>query len=137
VIYLQAAVFALAGILIVIALVNVLIMSLLAAQEKMRAVGILKTVGMTPAQVVAMFNTTAASLGALAVFVGIPSGLFMTKDLLSIMSDSFGFGKISVSLDLTQAVILIPFIVIVSMFGSFLPARWAANLFIVRVLRKD
>jgi putative ABC transport system permease protein len=137
VIYLQAAVFALAGILIVIALVNVLIMSLLAAQEKVRTVGILKTVGMTPAQVVTMFNTTAASLGALAVFIGIPTGLWMTKDLLSIMSDSFGFGKINVSLDPTQAVSLIPFIIIVSIFGSYLPARWAANLFIVRVLRKD
>ena len=137
VIYLQVAIFALAGILIVIALVNVLIMSLLAAQEKMRTVGILKTVGMTPAQVVLMFNATAASLGALAVFIGIPMGLLVTRDLLSVVSDSFGFGKISVSLDLTQAVILIPFIVIVSIFGSYLPARWAANLFIVQVLRKD
>jgi ABC-type lipoprotein release transport system permease subunit len=53
------------------------------------------------------------------------------------MSDSFGFGKISVSLDPAQAVILIPFIVIVSIFGSYLPARWAANLFIVQVLRKE
>lgn len=137
IIYLQIAIFVLAGILIVIALVNVLIMSLLAAQEKTRTVGILKTVGMTPGQVVAMFNTTAASLGGLAVLVGIPLGLFVTKDLLSVMSDSFGFGKISVSLDLTQAVTLIPFIVIVSVFGSYLPARWAANLFIVQVLRKD
>jgi len=137
VIYLQAAIFALAGILIAIALVNVLIMSLLAAQEKMRTIGILKTVGMTPAQVVVMFNATAASLGTLAVLIGIPMGLFVTRDLLSILSDSFGFGKISVSLDLTQAVILIPFIILVSIFGSYLPARWAANLFIVRVLRKD
>jgi putative ABC transport system permease protein len=137
VIYLQVAIFALAGILIVIALVNVLIMSLLAAQEKMRTIGILKTVGMTPSQVVAMFNTTAASLGALSVIIGIPMGLFVTKDLLSIMSDSFGFGKISVSLDITQAVILIPFIIIVSIFGSYLPARWAADLFIVQVLRKE
>jgi putative ABC transport system permease protein len=137
VIYLQAAIFALAGILIIIALVNVLIMSLLAAQEKMRTIGILKTVGMTPPQVVTMFNTTASSLGALAVIIGIPLGLFVTRDLLSIMSDSFGFGRISVSLDPTQAVILIPFIIIVSIFGSYLPARWAANLFIVQVLRKE
>lgn len=137
VIYLQAAIFALAGILIAIALVNVLIMSLLAAQEKMRTIGILKTVGMTPAQVIVMFNITAASLGALAVFIGIPMGMFVTRDLLSILSDSFGFGKISVSLDLAQAVILIPFIIVVSIFGSYLPARWASNLFIVRVLRKD
>jgi putative ABC transport system permease protein len=123
--------------LIVIALVNVLIMSLLAAQEKTRMVGILKTVGMTPAQIVAMFNTTAASLGALAVFIGIPMGLFVARDLLSVLSDSLGFGKLNVSLDLTQAVILIPFIVIVSICGSYLPARWAASLFIVKVLRKD
>lgn len=137
VIYLQVAIFVLAGILIVIALVNVLIMSLLAAQEKTRMVGILKTVGMTPAQIVAMFNTTAASLGALAVFIGIPLGLFVTRNLLSVMSDSFGFGKVNVSLDIAQSVALIPFIVIVSVFGSYLPARWAANLFIVQVLRKD
>lgn len=137
VIYLQVAIFVLAGILIVIALVNVLIMSLLAAQEKTRMVGILKTVGMTPAQIVAMFNTTAASLGALAVFIGIPLGLFVTRNLLSVMSDSFGFGKVNVSLDIAQSVALIPFIVIVSIFGSYLPARWAANLFIVQVLRKD
>jgi putative ABC transport system permease protein len=137
VVYLQIAIFALAGILIVIALVNVLIMSLLAAQEKTRTVGILKTVGMTPGQVITMFNTTAASLGALAVLIGIPLGLFVTRDLLSVMSDSFGFGKISVSLDLAQAVTLIPFIIIVSILGSYLPARWAANLFIVQVLRKD
>lgn len=137
VIYLQVAIFALAGILIVIALVNVLIMSLLAAQEKMRAIGILKTVGMTPSQVITMFNTTAASLGALAVLIGIPLGLVVTKNLLSIMSDSFGFGKISISLDPGQAATLIPFIVVVSILGSYLPARWAANLFIVQVLRKE
>jgi putative ABC transport system permease protein len=137
IIYLQAAIFILAGILIVIALVNVLIMSLLAAQEKTRTVGILKTIGMTPAQVIAMFNITAASLGTLAVLIGIPAGMFVTRDLLSVLSDSFGFGRISVSLDLTQAVILIPFIIIMSIFGSYLPARWASNLFIVQVLRKD
>lgn len=137
VIYLQVAIFALAGILIAIALVNVLIMSLLSAQEKMRTIGILKTVGMTPMQVVAMFNTTAASLGTLAVLFGIPMGWLVTRGLLSVMSDSVGFGKVSVSLDLTQAVILIPFIIIASILGSYLPARWAANLFIVRVLRKD
>ncbi|HNA87726.1 MAG TPA: FtsX-like permease family protein [Anaerolineales bacterium] len=136
-IYLQAAIFALAGILIVIALVNVLIMSLLAAQEKMRTIGILKTVGMTPSQVITMFNTTAGSLGSIAVLIGIPLGLIVTKNLLSIMSDSFGFGKISISVDPIQAVILIPFIIIVSILGSYLPAHWAANLFIVQILRKE
>jgi ABC-type antimicrobial peptide transport system permease subunit len=92
---------------------------------------------MTPGQVVAMFNTTAASLGTLAVIFGIPLGLVTTRELLSILSDSIGFGKISVSLNLAQAMILIPFILLVSIVGSYFPARWAANLFIVQVLRKE
>ena len=137
VIYLQLAIFALAGILIVIAIVNVFIMSLLTAQEKLRVIGILKTVGMTPAQVVRMFNTTAASLGTLAVFIGIPVGLIMTQYLLSILSNSFGFGKISVSLNPVQALVLIPFIIVVSVMGSYLPARWAAQLYIVKILRNE
>jgi putative ABC transport system permease protein len=107
------------------------------AQEKMRTIGILKTVGMTPSQVIAMFNTTAASLSMLAIIIGTPLGMWITRNLLAVMFDSFGFGRLSVSLDPTQAVILIPFIVIVSIFGSYLPARWAANLFIVQVLRKE
>jgi putative ABC transport system permease protein len=137
VIYLQIAIFALAGVLIVIAIVNVLIMSLLAAQEKLRTIGILKTVGMTPGQVITLFNTTAASLGALAVCVGIPLGLVTTRELLSLLSDSIGFGRISVSLNPLQAAVLIPFILLVSLLGSYLPARWAAQVFIVQVLRKE
>jgi putative ABC transport system permease protein len=137
VIYLQLAIFALAGILIAIAIVNVLIMSLLTAQEKLRVIGILKTVGMTPAQIVYMFNITAASLGTLAVFVGIPLGLVMTQKLLTMLSNSFGFGRISVSLNPAQALALIPFIIVVSVVGSYIPARWAAHLFIVQVLRKE
>lgn len=137
VIYLQVAIFALAGILITIAMVNILIMSLLTAQEKLRVIGILKTVGMTPGQVVSMFNTTAGSLGALAVFIGLPLGLAMTQNLLTLLSNAFGFGRINVSLDLGRAMALIPFIIVASIAGSYLPARWAARQFIVQVLRKE
>jgi putative ABC transport system permease protein len=137
VIYLQLAIFALAGILIAIAIVNVLIMSLLTAQEKLRVIGILKTIGMTPAQIVQMFNITAGSLGTLAVFVGLPVGLVMTQNLLTLLSNAFGFGRISVSLDPVRAAALIPFIIVVSVVGSYIPARWAARQFIVQVLRKE
>jgi len=137
VIYLQLAIFALAGILIAIAIVNVLIMSLLTAQEKLRVIGILKTVGMTPTQIVYMFNITAASLGTIAVFIGIPVGLIMTQNLLTLLSNSFGFGRISVSMNPAQAFVLIPFIIVVSVVGSYIPARWAAHQFIVQVLRKE
>jgi putative ABC transport system permease protein len=137
VIYLQLAVFMLGGILIGIAVVNVFITSLLATQEKLRVVGILKTVGMVPAQVVAMINTAAGVLGLLAVLIGIPAGLALTGGMLTALSNVYGFGQVSLSFNVWAVALLIPLIVFVSLVGSTIPARWAARLSIVRVLREE
>lgn len=137
VIYLQLAVFLLGGILIGIAVVNVFITSLLATQEKLRVVGILKTVGMVPAQVVSMINTAAGVLGLLAVLAGIPAGLALTGGLLTALSNIYGFGQVNLSFNGLVIILLIPLIVFVSLLGSYIPARWAARLAIVRVLREE
>ena len=137
VIYLQLAVFMLGGILIGIAVVNVFITSLLATQEKLRVVGILKTVGMVPLQVVTMINTAAGILGLLSVLIGIPVGLALTGGLLTMLSNAFGFGQVSLSFNLWAVLLLIPVIIVVSLAGSYIPARWAAKLSIVRVLREE
>ena len=137
VIYLQLAVFILGGILIGIAVVNVFITSLLATQEKLRVVGILKTVGMLPAQVVATINTAAGMLGLLAVMVGIPVGLALTGGMLTALSHVYGFGQVSLSFNVWGVTLLIPLILLVSLVGSYIPARWAARLSIVRVLREE
>lgn len=137
VVYLQLAVFMLAGILIGIAVVNVFITSLLATQEKLRVVGILKTVGMTPTQVVAMINTAAGILGLLSVLIGVPVGLALTGGMLTALSNVYGFGQVSVSFDWWAGALLLPLILVVSLMGSYIPARWAARLAIVRVLREE
>jgi putative ABC transport system permease protein len=135
--YLQLAIFALSGILIGIALVNVFNTSMLAMQEKVRVVGVLKTLGMTPAQVVAMVNTTAGFLGLVATALGVPLGLAFTRGLLSLLSRSRGFGEVNATLDLLYVVLLIPSMVLVSMAGSLIPGRKAARLSIVKVLRSE
>lgn len=137
VIYLQLAIFMLGGILIGIAAVNVFITSLLATQEKLRVVGILKTVGMLPSQVVTMINTAAGILGLLSVLVGIPVGLALTGGMLTTLSNVFGFGQVSVSYNVWGVALLIPLIIFVSLVGSYIPARWAAQLSIVRILRQE
>ncbi len=137
VVYLQLAVFMLAGILIGIAVVNVFITSLLATQEKLRVVGVLKTVGMTPAQVIAMINTAAGILGLLSVLIGVPVGLALTGGMLTALSNVYGFGQVSVSFDWWAGALLLPLILVVSLMGSYIPARWAARLAIVRVLREE
>jgi putative ABC transport system permease protein len=137
VLYLQLAIFALSGILIGIAVVNVFNTSLMAVQEKLRMVGVLKTLGMTPAQVVAMVNTTAGFLGFLAAGIGIPLGLAFTRMLLATLSDVYGFGEVNVTMNFLYAFLLIPLMVVVSMAGSAIPSRRAARLSIVSVLQSE
>ncbi len=135
--YLQLAIFVLAAVLIGMALVNVFNTALLAVQEKLRTVGVLKTVGMTPGQVVAMVNTTAGILGLAAVVLGIPVGLVFTQGMLNVLASNFGFGQVEVTLNLYYILLLIPLMIGVSVAGSFIPARQAAAAPIVNVLRRE
>lgn len=135
--YLQIAMFVLAAILIGIALINVFNTSLMSMQEKLKMIGVLKTLGMTPAQVVTMVNTTAGFLGFLATCIGIPLGLEFTRLLLNVLTQSYGFDTVSLSFGLVYVVLLLPGMVLVSVLGSLLPARWAAKTSIVQVLRNE
>ncbi len=137
VVYLQVAIFALGGILITIAMVNVFNTSLLAVQEKIRVVGVLKTLGMTPAQVVAMVNTTAGVLGLVAAVVGVPLGLALTQGILTVLSRDYGFGRVQVTLNPLYVSLLVPTMIFVSMIGSIIPGRRAARVSIVQVLRNE
>jgi len=136
VVYLQIAIFALGAILIGIALVNVFNTSLLAMQEKTRDIGIFKTVGMTPAQVMTMVNTSAACLGLVAAVVGVPAGYALTKGILASLSETYGFGRVHVDLSPLRVALLVPLAVLASIAGSILPGRRAARLSIVSVLRQ-
>lgn len=134
--YLQMAIFALGAILIGIALVNVFNTSLLAMQEKTRDIGILKTVGMTPGQVITMVNTSAACLGLVAAVIGVPVGYALTKGILASLSETYGFGRVHVELSIVRVVLLVPLAVAASVAGSILPGMRAARLSIVSVLRR-
>jgi len=135
--YLQVGIFALAAILIGIALINVFNTSLLTVQEKLKTIGVLKTVGMTPGQVVGMVNTTAGFLGLLATFIGIPLGLAFTKGILTVLSQSYGISRVELTVNVLYVVLLIPVMMGISMAGSFIPSRRAARLPIVQVLRNE
>ncbi len=135
--YLQLAIFALSAILIGIAVVNVFNTSLLSVQEKLRSVGVLKTLGMTPRQVVTMITSTAAVLAVTASALGLPLGWLLTKSLMANLSASYGFGHAHVTFNPVYALVLFPLMITVSIMGSLFPARRAARLSIVNVLRKE
>ena len=137
ILYLQLAVFGLSAILIGVALINVFNTSLLAIQERMKVIGILEAVGMTPAQVVTMVATTAGFLGLVAAIVGFPCGFTLTQSVLTTLSKTYGFGSIDVSLNLNYILILIPLIVLVSVTGSLIPGWLATRRPIVEVIRRE
>ncbi len=137
ILYLQLAILALSVILIGIALVNVFNTSLLAMREKVRAIGILKTIGMTPLQVIMMGNTTAGLLGLGAALLGMPLGLLFTQQLLDALANNFGFSQVQVFLKFFYILALPPLMVGISMLGSSIPGRQAAKLSIIQVLRNE
>jgi len=137
VVYLQLAIVALSAILIGIALINVFNTSLLTVREKLRMIGVLKTVGMTPAQVVTMVNTSTGVLGFLATIVGVPTGLVFTQTVLAALSRGYGFGQVHVTVNVRLVLLLIPLMILVSITGSMLPGRQAARTSIVEVLRYE
>jgi putative ABC transport system permease protein len=135
--YLQLAIYALSGILIGIALINVFNTTLLAIKEKVRAIGILKSIGMTPSQVMRIVYITAGALGLFATTVGIPVGFLFTWVLLANISKTYGFGEINVTFNIVYAVLLIPFMLLVTVVGSLPPSLRAARLSIVEVLQDE
>jgi putative ABC transport system permease protein len=135
--YLQLAIYALSGILIGIALINVFNTTLLATKEKTRTFGVLKTIGMTPPQVMTIVYITAGVLGLLATMTGIPLGVGFTRILLGNLSSAYGFGEVKVSLNVLYALLLIPLMLVVSIIGSLPPSFRAAKLSIAEVLRNE
>ncbi len=134
---LQLAIYGLATILIGIALINVFNTSLLSTREKVRVIGILKTVGMTPLQVVAMVNVNAACLGLMAAAIGAPLGFVFTRAVLRWLAHAYGFGPIHVLLDARAALLLVPLMLLVSLAGSALPSLQAARASIVEVIAHE
>jgi putative ABC transport system permease protein len=137
VLYLELAIFTLSGLLMGIALVNVFNSSLLAMQEKLQTVGVLKAVGMTPVQVMMMVGIAAGFLGFLAAILGTPIGVLFTSGLMNVLAASYGFGRVSVTLRGIYIVFLVPVTILISMSGSLIPGGWAAKRPVVSVLRSE
>lgn len=135
--YLQLTIVALALVLIAIALINVFNTAMLSSREKLKEIGVLKTIGMTPGQVGAMINVAAGAIGGAAVLIGIPLGLALTQIALAALGDYYGFGRIQTAINWPWLLLLAPLTVVVSMAGSYLPGRWAARVNIVEVLRYE
>ena len=131
----------LALILTLIALAGVFNTVVLNTREKARDVAVLKAVGMTPMQVVAMVLGSVALLGIVGAAAGIPAGIVLHRNILVLMGQIASGTGIPSSyfnvFDPSMLVLLVTAALSIAMFGALLPAQWAARSRVTEVLQTE
>lgn len=138
---LDAMVAALALILGAIAGLGVFNSLLLTTRERVRDIAILKALGMTPGQVVAMVTASAGVLGFVGALLGIPAGIVLYRYLIDAMARLANFSissdTFTSAIDPAHLVLVALAGVLVALLGAILPARWAARTSVVNVLNLE
>ncbi|MFF3087024.1 ABC transporter permease [Streptomyces nojiriensis] len=110
---------------------------LLSIRERRRDLGMLKSIGMTPRQVVAMTVTSVAGLGAVGGLLGVPLGLAAHR----LVVDNVGVVTFPESMkDVWDAPLLTGLLlagVVIAVLGALVPARSAARMTIASALHTE
>jgi putative ABC transport system permease protein len=130
----------LAAVLVVIAVAGVFNTLLLSTRERVRDVAVLKAIGMTPAQVLAMVVTSAGVLALAGGVLGLPVGLAVHHALTGVLQASTGNDTPRETLDVFTApelVVVLAAGLLVATLAAALPARWAARTPVAHILRSE
>ncbi len=110
---------------------------LLSTRERRRDLGMLKSIGMTPRQVVAMTVTSAAGVGAVGGLLGVPLGALAHR----LVVDNVGVVNFPESMknvwDAPQLTGLLLAGVAIAVLGALVPARSAARMTIAAALHTE
>ncbi|GAA3254224.1 FtsX-like permease family protein [Dactylosporangium siamense] len=124
----------------VVAALSVLNTVLLNVRERRRDLGMLKSIGMTPRQVVVMTVTSMAGLGLLGGLVGVPVGVLAHRFVVPLATSAAKVDVPRALLDVWQPGMLLLLAVtgaVIAVLGALVPARAAARLTIAEVLRTE
>lgn len=130
----------LAALLATVAALGVLNTVALNVLDRRRDLGMLKSIGMTPRQVITMLVTSMAALGVAGGLLGIPFGMAAHRLVVPL---SAGAAKVTLPesvlrvWDPLQLALLVLSGVLIAVVGALLPARSAARLTIARVLHNE
>jgi putative ABC transport system permease protein len=94
---------------IIVAVANLASTMLLAVRERSHDLGVLRAVGVTPRQVLAMIATEAAALAVAAAVVGVPLGLIVSRSVASVVGSASGIGPgLDAGPGLVAVVLIVP-----------------------------
>ncbi|MFI6283260.1 FtsX-like permease family protein [Streptomyces sp. NPDC051018] len=109
-------------------------------RERRRDLGMLKSIGMTPRQVVVMVVTSMVALGAVGGVLGVPLGIAVHRIVVPAMTDAAGVAlPASMTDDWPVALlgVLVLAGVTLAFLGAAIPARSAGRLTIAKVLHNE
>jgi putative ABC transport system permease protein len=110
------------------------------ARERRRDLGMLKSIGMTPGQVVTMMVTSMGALGMVGGLIGLPLGVAAHQLLAPAMLRAGQSDVLDVVVDIYRAPMFAPLAlagVAIAVLGAFIPARSAARTTIAEALRNE
>ena len=114
---------------------------LLETRQRTREVAVLKAIGLTPAQVVAMVIATVVPVGLLAGLIGVPVGLAAQRLVLGYMGEVAAKTRIPAEVyDVFPLVVLVGLGLLglaIGALGAYLPAQRAARASIAPVLQAE
>ncbi|MFF7528273.1 ABC transporter permease [Streptomyces bobili] len=126
--------------LVAVAGLGVLNTVVLDTRERVRDLGILKALGMTPRQTVAMVVTSVAGTGLLAGLVAVPAGVALHHWIIPLMGDGVGMNLPAATVSVYDPQNLIPLALgglAIAVAGGLLPASWAARTDTTTALRSE
>ncbi|MEZ0025454.1 putative ABC transport system permease protein [Kitasatospora sp. MAP12-15] len=126
--------------LIVVASLGVFNTVLLNTRERRKDLGMLKSIGMTPRQVIAMVVTSVVALGAVGGIVGAPLGMLAHRIIIPITGHDTGLDLPNSLMDVWNwptVVLLALSGSVIAALGAYLPARGAARAPVAEVLRTE
>ncbi len=110
------------------------------SRERRRDLGMLKSIGMTPAQVIVMVVTSMTALGALGGLLGIPLGIIAHRLVVPAMASGAQIDLPDFMLDVYPAGLLALLVlagILIAAAGAYVPARSAARTTIAEVLHNE
>ena len=124
----------------IVAALGVFNTAVLNVRERRRDFGMLKSIGMTPRQVVTMVLTSMAMIGVVGGALGIPGGILAHHYIVPAAADAAQVSIPRVVLEVWQAPTLALMAlagVVIALLGALIPARGAARLTIAEVLHNE
>jgi putative ABC transport system permease protein len=126
--------------MIAVAALGVLSMVVQDTRERVHDLGILKALGMTPKQTIAMVLTSVTLTGLIAGLIGVPLGVAVEKATLNPMGNAIGRHLPPSVTHTYTAGLLIPLLaggIVIALLGALLPAGWAARSRTATALRTE